>query len=239
MINPTNWKRSLKNTDEYASSWDWARDHSEYHFNNQNRDRLGEWFDILGRFVGDWNQDLEQISARSSPITWATRKFYTDEQTVSDMLPQEEYDLVKSGAPVDLQLTDAVFDISSCPTIIRMSEYFALEDVSIRVHNQMPGQMFNYHIDKLWDRCQDNPERVVRLTVMLTDWSPGQFYIYGTYHYSHWQAGDVHIFDWPNIPHATANASHYPRPTLQITGLKTDRSREIFDAASVDSRYYV
>jgi hypothetical protein len=99
--------------------------------------------------------------------------------------------------------------------------------------------MFNLHIDKLQERCPDNPERVIRMTVMLADWEPGQFYSYGNYTYSHWGAGDAHVFDWANVPHATANASRLMRPTLQVTGLKTDRTRELLADASSEKRYSV
>jgi hypothetical protein len=153
------------------------------------------------------------------------------------MLEQEENDLRTTGAPVDLKLTDAVFDISAYPTLTRMSEYFAIEDAKIRMHYQQPGQMFNLHIDKLQERCPDDPERVIRMSIMLTDWEPGQFYLYGTTTYSHWRAGDVHIFDWANVPHATANASRSMRPVLQVTGLKTDRTRQLLEQAGPDVLY--
>ena len=92
--------------------------------------------------------------------------------------------------------------------------------------------MFNLHIDKLWDRCIDDPEQVCRITFFLDDWKPGQFYMYGNYVYSHWKAGEAHIFDWPNVPHATANTSNYPRAILQVTGLKTSRTKKILAEAA-------
>jgi len=220
----------MKNQADYNSSWQWCVDHSRYHFDDSRQDQLGEWFQVLGRFVGNWSDEVAQAQGR--PITWATRKFYgNDDDTVSPMLAQEENDLRTIGAPVDLELTDAVFDISAYPTLTRMSEYFGLEDPKIRMHYQQPGQMFNLHIDKLQERCPDDPERVIRMTVMLEDWRPGQFYLFGTHTYSHWRAGDVHIFDWANVPHATANASRHMRPTLQITGLKTEKTQILLDKA--------
>ena len=220
----------MKNQAEYDSSWQWCVDHSNYHFDNRRVEKTGEWFQVLGRFVGNWTHEVSQ--AQGQPITWATRKFYsTDDDTVSPMLAQEQNDLRNTGVPVDLQLTDAVFDISSCPTLTKMSNYFGIEDPKIRMHFQQPGQMFNLHIDKLQERCPDNPERVIRMSVMLTDWEPGQFYLYGTTTYSRWRAGDVHIFDWANVPHATANASRSMRPVLQVTGLKTPRTREMLKVA--------
>jgi len=228
----------MKNQADYDSSWQWCVDHSRYHFNDSRKDQPGEWFQVLGRFVGTWSDEVAQ--AQGKPITWATRKFYgNDDNTVSPMLAQEENDLRTTGAPVDLELTDAVFDISAYPTLTRISEYFGLEDPKIRMHYQQPGQMFNLHIDKLQERCPDDPEQVVRMTVMLDDWRPGQFYLFGTHTYSHWQAGDVHIFDWANVPHATANASRYMRPTLQVTGLKTEKTRQMMAVAGPLVKYLV
>jgi hypothetical protein len=226
----------MKNQADYDSSWQWCVDHSRYHFDNFKIDRSGEWFQVLGRFVGNWDNEVAQ--AQGKPITWATRKFYSnDDDTVSPMLAQEENDLRTTGAPVDLELTDAVFDISAYPTLTRMSEYFGIEDAKIRMHYQQPGQMFNLHIDKLQERCPDDPERIIRMTIMLDDWKPGQFYSYGNYTYSHWRAGDVHVFDWANVPHATANASRYMRPVLQVTGLKTEKTLRMLAAAGPLVRY--
>lgn len=224
------------NPTDYSSSWDWCVDHSAYHFDNTRVDVPGEWFTLLGRFEGHWDAEVKQ--AQGKPITWATRKFYSnDDDTVSPMLEQEENDLRTTGAPVDLQLTDAVFDISAFPTLTQMSEYFGIEDAKIRMHYQQPGQMFNLHIDKLQERCPADPERVIRLSIMLADWEPGQFYSFGTCNYSNWKAGDIHIFDWSNVPHATANASRSMRPVLQVTGLKTDKTRAMLAAATADTIY--
>lgn len=226
----------MKDQKDYNSSWQWCVDHSQYHFDDSRVDQPGEWFQVLGRFAGNWEQEVAQAQGR--PITWATRKFYgNDNNTVSPMLEQEENDLRMTGAPVDLELTDAVFDISPYPVLTKMSEYFGLEDAKIRMHYQQPGQMFNLHIDKLQERCPEDPNQVLRLTVMLADWQAGQFYSYGTCTYSHWRAGDVHIFDWANVPHATANASRYMRPSLQVTGLKTDRTRTLLAQAGPEVVY--
>jgi hypothetical protein len=54
-----------------------------------------------------------------------------------------------------------------------------------------------------------------------------------------WRAGDAHVFDWANVPHATANASRSMRPALQVTGLKTDRTRELLADAGPGKRYSV
>jgi hypothetical protein len=70
----------------------------------------------------------------------------------------------------------------------------------------------------------------VRYFVQLTDWQQGHFWSYGNYQWSRWQAGNVSTFDWHNVPHATANAGHVPRVTLQITGIKTDKTEEFLQS---------
>jgi hypothetical protein len=72
---------------------------------------------------------------------------------------------------------------------------------------------------------------------MLEDWEPGQFYMYGNLVYDRWRAGDAHVFDWPNVPHATANASRKIRPALQVTGRKTAKTRELLAAANYGTIY--
>lgn len=230
----------FQNPDNYDSNWEWCRQHSRYHFDYSRKDVEGEWYHRVGRFVGDWGQDLQRMRADHRPITWATRKFYgDDDNTVSPMLRQEENDLRESGAPIDLQLTDMNDTIDPYPMIEKIADYWEILDAKQRVHWQMPGQMFNLHIDKLWERCPEDPTKVIRITVHLTDWEPGQFMQYGTAFHSHWTAGDAHVFKWADVPHATANASRSARPTLQITGVKSDRTQRLLDDATADSRYYL
>lgn len=236
----------LKDKQSYDSSWEWTRAHSKYHFDYTQRDLAGEWFTPLGRFEGEWSTETADACNRAlDPITWATRKYspYYDQEDgtrlQSDMLRQEEHDLQTIGAPVDLKLTDVVELPDFAPVFQRMVDTVGLNDPWCRLHIQRPGQMFNLHIDKLYDRSPEHPEDTFRCVVHLTDWEPGQFYCYGTYTMSHWRAGDIHTFDWPNVPHATANASRNTRPTLIMTGLKTDRTREFLAKANADSRYTV
>jgi len=72
-----------------------------------------------------------------------------------------------------------------------------------------------------------DPNNVIRIMVMLQDWEPGQFLMYGNQMFDRWRAGDIHTFDWQNLPHATANASLTPRPMLVVTGVKTQETRQL------------
>ena len=240
MKHQTDWHKTLTDPDAYSSNWDWTVDNSEYHFDKNIQDKPGDWFEVLGRFEGDWQAERDALVYTTNPINWETRKFYGESEDKSPMIAQEEYDIAQGGGdPKALMLTNMNDDWSDFPTLYKIMDYFGMEvggenGTKKRAHVQLTGQMFNLHIDKLWDRCPEDPERVARITIMLDDWQPGQFYMYGNCIYSHWRAGEAHIFDWPNVPHATANASNTPRATLQVTGLKTDRTREILKDASKD-----
>jgi hypothetical protein len=230
----------MLNYDGYDSSWQWTVDHSKYHFDKWHKDQPGEWFQVLGRFQGDWQAEIDDIKDKAAPINWETRKFYgKDDNRYSPMLAQEEKDIAIVGGDPKMPITHMWDDFDSYPVLKKMSEYFAIEDPKVRVHAQKLGDMFNMHIDKLWDRDPENPDNIIRMTIMLEDWEPGQFYMYGNLVYDRWRAGDVHIFDWANVPHATANASRKIRPTLQITGLKSQRTRELLAQANKDVIYYL
>lgn len=205
------------------SNWEISRAQSRYHFDNQIKDQPGEWFWVIGRFDNIWSEELEAIKSASRPMTWENRKFTMGRNgPVSPMLAQEEYDVIQGGGDPKMTLVDVFDDFANMPNLQRIVDFFALEQVSTRIHIQRTGQVFNRHMDKLGDLYPGIPhDRIIRFAVMLEDWEPGQFYQYGTAMYERWQAGDVHWFDWPNVPHATANASNRARITLQVTGIKT------------------
>ena len=142
-------------------------------------------------------------------------------------LEAEEYDLEKTGYGKDHIITHLNWDLS--PKLKQISELFGLDDCMERVHVQMPGEVWNLHLDKLQKWAPETPWMVMRIQVALTDWEPGHFWSYGNHNHQQWHAGDVTTFDWQNLPHSTANAGHNPRVTLQLTGLITEQTNEFLD----------
>ncbi len=122
-------------------------------------------------------------------------------------------------------------------TLQKIVDSFCLDNVEARVHVQLPGQVWNVHIDKLfkWMNPTSKPSDVIRITVHLTDWEPGHFISYGNYMHSNWKIGDVYTFDWINVPHCTANAGLIPRMTLLITGLRTEKTTEFLESMKTNS----
>lgn len=207
------------------SSWLQRRELSNYHFNNQQRDQAHEVMTHLGRLPVTWSGDLDSVIQRSRPATWATRGYKSPEAAQpAEALAAEEYDLVRVGADPNMIITNLNWELPL--SLQQVQSQFALEDCMARIHVQWPGQVWTRHLDKLEKWAPDSPHTVMRIMIQLTEWQPGHFWEWGTYHWSHWQAGDVITFDWPNMPHATANAGHATRVTLQLTGVATDQTHD-------------
>lgn len=202
------------------SSWDETAAKSNYHFDSTIMDPRWDNVIGLGKFSGDWEDELERVIANAEPATWATRGYKAEGVDIPRPdLTAEEYDLERIGMDKDAIITHLNWNIPEgfqC-----MADLFQLIDPMLRIHVQHPGEVWNLHMDKLQKWCPDDPDSVIRLFIQLTDWQPGHFWAFGNYTYSHWAAGDIVTMDWQNCPHATANAGHTPRVTLQVTGVKT------------------
>lgn len=207
------------------SSWDLTRSQSTYHFDSQRLDQAHEVFTQLGNIPVTWAEDLPAIIENSRPATWETRGYKGEGvPPPREDLIAEEYDIERAGADPKMIISNIGWQIPR--SLKQISAQFALDDCMERLHVQWPGQVWNLHIDKLQKWCPENPSRVMRIFIQLTDWRPGQFWEYGNYHWRQWQAGSVTTFDWANMPHCTANAGHHPRATFQLTGIKTAQTEK-------------
>ena len=205
------------------SSWDATQETSAYHFDRNRQDPRWDTVIGLGHITPNWQADLPAILAQARPATWETRGYKSAEVAVPrEDLAAEEYDLERVGVDPKMTITHLAWELPD--SLQRVSDLFGLADPMNRIHVQQPGELWNLHIDKLQKWSEERPEDVMRIMIQLTDWQPGQFWEYGNFHWRGWQAGDVTTFDWPNVPHSTANAGHHPRVTLQITGVKTDQT---------------
>ena len=230
MRHNTDWNKNiiLPNKKFLQGRWECNMSNSEYHFDETTQDQPGDWFKILGN-VGDmFNQEVQDI-------TNAVDRFIKYEENTEDLaFTAPNYDKLSGTLK---SITSKAFTDSSTPfyELKKLQKMFSIEAHSVegiaqstRLVIQPPGGMYRIHVDdELWKIHPQDPSRVVRLTIMLQDWKPGQFFMYGNLIYDNWKAGDVHIFDWPNAPHATANASAFYRLTMQITGLKTEKTEQI------------
>lgn len=208
------------------SSWDRTRAVSTYHFDTGRPDSSEDVMTYLGQLdSATWNHNIAEIVASSRPASWGTRGYKGEGiEAPPDELQAEEYDIERVGADPKMTITHLNWKLPA--SLQAVSDSFGLQDCMNRIHVQMPGELWNLHIDKLQKWCPEDPSRIMRIMIQLTDWQPGQFWEYGNYHYNQWRAGDVTTFDWANIPHSTANAGHHPRVTLQLTGLATAQTHK-------------
>jgi hypothetical protein len=218
------------------SSWEATKPRSNYHFRNDYFDPKIDKIIRLGRFKLEVTDEIEEIIENSQPATWRTRsaegKIRSEEE-----LSMEEYDLERFGYGKDYQITHLNWMIPE--KLKKISNLFGLKDCMERIHVQKPGEVWNLHLDKLEKWNKENPSSVIRIQVALTDWQPGQFWSYGNYLHSMWKVGDVTSFDWINLPHSTANASHYPRVTLQLTGIVTEITLQFIEDLKSVSEYEI
>lgn len=206
------------------SSYQRARERSNYHFNTRREDSREDVIKDAGYFVptAEWDTEIAGIIGRATPSTWATRGYKAAGAAIpSAELHSETLDLVRHGYDKDHVIVNIDWNI---PKIFQdIANSYELNDMMLRLHVQHPGQIWNLHIDKLDKWCPENPSSVRRIFVQLTDWQPGQFWEFGNYHWRQWRRGEAIEFDWQNMPHCTANAGYDVRVTLQITGVDPDK----------------
>jgi hypothetical protein len=206
------------------SAWAMTKQRSQYHFDTTIMDPRWDTVQQLGRIQPTWHAELSAAISAAQPVTWRTRGRDSDPlKRASEEYDQEDYDLEQQGYGRDYVVTNLNYNLD--PVFQHIADQFALEKSMARIHVQHPGQVWNLHLDKLEKWMPTDSLQVVRYFVQLTDWQQGHFWSYGNYAWTGWHAGDVSTFDWINVPHATANAGHVPRATLQITGIITDKTK--------------
>ena len=195
-----------------TSNWQQGKAQSNYHFDWQRSEMPGHDYRWITRFVGDWDKELDVIKDQAVPKTWASRgkNYHPDHPD----LEAEQNDLVKAGMDTDQIIFRKVFDFDGIWKT--MIDNLHMENTKQAFHIQYPGELLNLHIDKQYE-MHDDPKQVARFFIFLEDWKPGHFMHMGT-SFVKWRKGDVLWFDWPNMPHASANAGWEPRCLIQITG---------------------
>jgi len=202
------------------SNWELTKQRSQYHFDTERWNPKWDRVERLGHIAPNWTDELATAIQTSRPVTWRTRGQPNDTKVrSSEEHDREEYDLESYGMNKDYVVSNLNYELA--PVFRQIADQFALDSVMARIHVQYPGQVWNLHLDKLEKWMPADPSQVARYFVQLTDWQQGHFWSYGNYMWSGWAAGSVTTFDWINVPHATANAGHVPRATLQITGIRT------------------
>lgn len=90
----------------------------------------------------------------------------------------------------------------------------------IRLLCYLPGNSLPVHVDGYegWQQFYETDEQPVRFSVLVNDWSWGQFLQIHDNVITNWQSGDTYIID-KDVWHCSANAGILPKVTLTITGI--------------------
>ena len=113
--------------------------------------------------------------------------------------------------------------------VIQVAELLNLHNPGFVFYKMETLDIMPTHVDHYNTYCKVfNKERdeVRRAIVFLEDWKPGHFMHMGT-SFVKWRKGDVLWFDWPNMPHASANAGWEPRCLIQITGTISKATKQL------------
>jgi len=90
----------------------------------------------------------------------------------------------------------------------------------IRLLCYLPGNMLPVHIDGYegWQQFYQTEEIPKRFSVLVNDWSWGQFLQVHDNVITNWHSGDTYVIG-ENVWHCSGNAGILPKVTLTITGL--------------------
>ena len=197
-----------------TSNWEDAKARSQYHFNKWHNDT--DCVRPLGRFTGGWQTEIQSVIQDAKPLNWGNRREGTGRENTNINVEAEENDLKMAGADPKMTIYRGLKDFTKCPTLQRMTDFFALTVVKSKLHIQFTGEVLNMHIDKLYDLDAD-PNNVIRIMIMLQDWEPGQFIMYGNQQYDRWKAGDIHTYDCQHITHHNKHIYEKNKKRLSTT----------------------
>lgn len=254
--NPYEQWTNLKTADpvdykDYDGLFNFCKATSNYHFDEtiDDTDPTANPPVIIPicNFQGNWDNEINQMSAIAEPATFDYRSDVRQDNNNN----LEYQDFKKWGYKVDAEdenpyvLLDRVRHTDMPVIFQKIVDVFKMThpngrrpDANVKFDVQRPGQLFYWHLDNFggllknlrkdyteFAPCDYDQRKLMRLIVMLEDQKIGQTWRQGNT-YITWKKGDCFTWPWRDIPHGTANFSHYDRPTLNITGTVTPGTLE-------------
>jgi hypothetical protein len=194
------------------SKWEQSKKKSNYHFDNFKNDSQVDKVIKLGKIIADYSEDVKHAVETAKPAKWGD----LDEINSEEHLISKDYKITHLSRELTINTQ-------------KISDLFGLKNCTGHIYVQMPGNVWNLHLDSLINLAPEEPWNIMRVQISLTDWEQGHFCNYGNYNHQQWRAGDVTTFDWQNLPHSTANAGHNPNVTLQLTGIITEKTTDFLN----------
>jgi len=232
--------------EKFDGLYEFCKATSRYHFDPTVDDTTSEIPVVVPicRFSGNWADEVIAMTEQTFPATFDYRS-----ETRQDNNNSMEYnDFKRWGYNVEGENSYTVLNRTRHaelpPLLQQMSDLFGFEHPAlltggkpnIKFDVQKPGQMFYWHLDnfggilkkqrddyRTFAECDYDQRKLMRVIIFLDNQHDGQVWKQGN-EYLTWKKGDCITWPWRDIPHGTANFSHFNRPTLNITGRVTDNT---------------
>jgi uncharacterized protein YqgQ len=230
---------------------------SPWHFDKFREDKEGEYVKIVGRFVGDWSDEIELM--RGDLVTKFNEKVYNKQgYGHAANIPSENH-IKEDAENPDGDPTARIFSHfkfggyeDQLPKTQAMTDFFKFDlskKFTKKLDDQMPNDQLMWHIDNLpgnptkefvhsKDFKYQEPNKL-RFLIMLEDHQPGQIAQFGNIVYTQWRAGTIFTWDWSTLPHVTWNGSWYKRMALQLTGTGSRETWDIVKKGNKDAKYCI
>jgi hypothetical protein len=126
----------------------------------------------------------------------------------------------------------------------QLAEEIGLKQGFARYHLQFPGEVTAWHTDifspaheflaagseDIADQEVGLDRNIRRIIIALEDWDWGHILVFGKTPWINWNAGDVIFWEY-GVPHGAANMAYKPRMSVSITGISTDKFKEVCNHA--------
>lgn len=230
------------NKDDYKSLYAWAKSTSRYHFTDkEDISSLDTSCPAVIPLTRLNITDIPNIDL-TQPATFAKRAS-TRKNANNEM---EEYDFRQWGYDIDGGYTILNRKAKpELPTSLQSQiDKFGFKDPHVRFDVQMPGQCFYWHIDAFGgilgnerkgefsrgdfekhSAADLDQRKIMRIVIFLEDQKLGHHWQQGNL-FLQYKKGDCVAWPWRDVPHGTANYGHEPRPTVNVTGIVTDKTYE-------------
>lgn len=255
----TMWKKlkTIEPTDRknFKSLYKWAKSTSRYHFTD--KEDLSSLDTDCPAVIPITRFDISDLPSieMTQPATFAKRAS-TRKNNNNEM---EEHDFRTWGYDIDGGYT--ILNRKSKPelptSLQQQIDKLGFKDPHVRFDVQMPGQCFYWHIDAFGgilgkaskgefsrgdfekhSAADIDQRKIMRIVIFLEDQKLGHHWQQGNL-YLRFQKGDVIAWPWRDVPHGTANYGHVPRPTVNVTGIVTDKTYEFLDGITQTNQTFI
>lgn len=232
------YTRLSKNT-----PWEKGRVDSRWHFDYTVSERN---FINVCNFDADFSDAISEAMVGGYCSNYTGKNFTGDVKKDWKQFTSTEIDLVSVKGNPYLEHFHR-YNAQGIGLFEKIAEELGMIHCIIAFNMQKPGQTTPNHFDRfgpaLAERMPEayagidfinDSDRIRRVVVMLDDWKLGQFFQIGNSTWHQWKKGDCITWDWRDMPHCTGNVGFWERPMLQITGMVTDKTKDLLNRASSD-----